>query len=118
MIKINGQDIAASPATYQVMPFDLDAQEGTGRSANGLGYRSRVAVKRQIEMSWGPVSWSTMSTLLKQMRNSYFEVTYPDPMTGQMETKTFSVGNRPAPFATSKGNEIIWSGLKVTLTEQ
>lgn len=118
MIKINGQDIAASPSTFQPMVFDLDAEEGTGRSADGQGYRSRIAIKRQLELSWGMLPWDTMSKLLKQMRNSYFEVTYPDPETGQMETKTFSVGNRPAPFAVSKGNEIYWAGLKVTMTER
>jgi len=118
VIKINGQDIAASPSTFQVMPFDLDAEEGTGRTADGQGYRSRIAVKRQIEMSWGPLPWATMSKLLRSMRDSYFSVTYPDPMSGQFETRTFSVGNRPAPFAVSKGSEIMWSGLKVTLTER
>lgn len=118
MIQINGEDIAASPATFQPMVFDLDAEEGTGRSADGLGYRSRVATKRQLELSWGPMPWPTISALLQQMEAPYFEVTYPDPMTGQMETKTFSVGNRPAPFAVSKGNEIMWSGLKVTFTER
>jgi len=118
MIKIKGQDIAASPATFSCTPFDLDAEEGTGRSADGTGYRSRIATKRQIELSWGPLDWTTTSALLKQMRDSYFDVTYPDPMTGKFETKTFSVGNRPTPFATSKGNEIYWSGLKVTLTER
>lgn len=118
MIKFNGQDIAASPATFQVMPFDLDAEEGTGRTADGQGYRSRIAVKRQIEMSWGLLTWATISKLLNSMRDSYFNVTYPDPMSGQYETRTFSVGNRPAPFAVSKGNEILWSGLKITLTER
>lgn len=118
MIKINGQDIAASPATFQPMIFDLDAEEGTGRTADGTGYRSRIATKRQLELTWGPLTGPTMSALLKQMRDSYFQVTYPDIMTGNIETKTFSVGNRPAPFLVSKGNLIMWGGLKVTFTEQ
>jgi len=117
-IKFNGVDAAASPSTFQVMPFDLDAEEGTGRTADATGYRSRLATKRQIEMSWGLLPWTTMSKLLKQMRDSYFQCTYPDPMSGKYETKTFSVGNRPTPFAVSQGHEIYWSGLKVTLTER
>ena len=118
MIKINGQDIAASPATFQPMIFDLDAEEGTGRTADGTGYRSRIATKRQLELTWGPLPGPTMSALLRQMRDSYFQVTYPDIMTGNVETKTFSVGNRPAPFLVSKGNTIMWGGLKVTFTER
>lgn len=118
MLKINGVDIAASPATFQVMPFDLDAEEGTGRTANGEGYRQRIAVKRQIEMSWGPLTWPQTSSILQAMAGEYFTFTYPDPMSGRMETKTFSVGNRPAPFGVSKDGQMYWNGLKVTLTER
>ncbi|MNW70239.1 hypothetical protein D3C74_494700 [compost metagenome] len=55
---------------------------------------------------------------MKAMDGVFFEFTYPDPMTGKYETKTFYVGNRPAPFTVAKGSEILWNGLKVTLTEK
>lgn len=118
MLKINGVDIAAMPSAFQCMPFDLDAEEGTGRTSLGDGYRTRVAVKRQIEMGWGMLTNAEISSILQAMSGEYFTFSYPDPMSGTTETKTFSVGNRPAPFAIKKGNEIYWSGLKVTLTER
>lgn len=117
-LKINGVDIAAHPKEFSVTPLDLDDAESTTRTADGTLTRSRIAVKRQIDMSWGVLSWTEISAILTAMRDEFFELTYPDPMTGQFETKTFYVGNRPAPFAVGDGNDIRWSGLKVTLTEQ
>ncbi|MNW69965.1 hypothetical protein D3C74_491160 [compost metagenome] len=69
-------------------------------------------------MAWGPLRWADISAILTAMEDVFFPVKYPDPMTGKYEMKTFYVGNRPAPFAVAKGDEIMWNGLKVTLTEQ
>ncbi|OME86533.1 MULTISPECIES: DUF6711 family protein [Paenibacillus] len=117
-LTINGQAIAVFPSQFTVTTMDLDDGESTVRTADGTLNRDRIAVKRQIEMSWGPLSWSNISAILRAMENVFFSFTYPDPITGKYETKTFYVGNRPAPFAIAKGNEIMWNGLKVTLTEK
>ncbi|EPY06625.1 Lj965 prophage protein [Paenibacillus alvei TS-15] len=117
-LKINGQDIAAYPSQFTVTTLDLDDGESSVRTADGTLKRDRIAVKRQIEMTWGQLPWATVSALLRSMENVFFPVTYPDPMTGKYETKTFYVGNRPTPFAVSKGSEIMWNGLKLTLTER
>lgn len=118
MIKINGVDIA-TPSTFQVGILDLDSSEGSGRTMDGISYRDRIrAGVRKIEMSWGPLPWSEVSKILQAIQDEYFECTYPDPMTGQYETRTFYVGDRTAPFAVSRGDEIYWTGLKFSLTEQ
>lgn len=119
MIKINGVSLAAAPSTFQVTLLDLDSAEGSGRTLDGQGYRDRIrAGIRKIDMSWGPLSQADTSQILQLIQNEYFECTYPDPMTGQMETKTFYVGDRVAPFLVRRGDEIYWSGLKLTLTER
>lgn len=117
-MKINGKEVAAYPSSFTVTMLDIDDGESSVRTSNGMLSRDRVAVKRQIEMSWGVLKWSEISGVLTAMEDVFFPVTYPDPMTGKYETKTFYVGNRPAPFAVAQGNEVLWSGLKVTLTEQ
>ncbi|WMT39748.1 hypothetical protein RE628_20480 [Paenibacillus sp. D2_2] len=118
MLKINSQEIAEYPSSFQVTTMDLDDGESTVRTADGTLNRDRIAVKRQIEMAWGPLKWDRISSILRSMEDVFFPVTYPDPMTGKYETKTFYVGNRPAPFAVAQGTEIMWNGLKVTLTEK
>jgi len=116
-IKINNIEIA-TPSEFSVTVSDLDNGESTVRTADGTLNRDRIAVKRQIDITWPPLKWSDTSTLLQAMSGVFFEVYYPDPMTGQYVTKTFYAGNRPAPVAIVKDSEIYWGGLKVTLIER
>ncbi|MGS7052279.1 DUF6711 family protein [Legionella pneumophila] len=117
-IKINGQEIAAYPSTYQVTVLDLDDANSSVRTANGTLNRDRIAVKRQIDMTWGMLTWAEMSSILQSMSNVFFDCTYPDPMTGKHETKRMYVGNRPAPFSVMSGGVMYWNGLKLPLTER
>ena len=117
-IKINGTELPVYPSEFVVTTLDLDNGESTVRTADGTLNRDRIAVKKQIEMTWAALTWSEVSSLLQAMSEIFFEVYYPDPATGQYETKTFYAGNRPAPVAIPKGDDIIWTGIKVTLTER
>lgn len=116
-IKINGNDLAARPSEFQVEVLDLDDAETTQRTSDGRLNRDRVAVKRQIQIAWPPLTMATMSKLLKQMSGVSFNVYYPDPMEGKYVTKNVYVGNRPAPMAIEKNGVVWWDSLKVTLTE-
>jgi hypothetical protein len=116
-LKINNINVA-SPSEFSVTVLDLDNGESTVRTADGTLNRDRIAVKRQLDITWPPLKWSDTSTLLQAMSGVFFEVYYPDPMTGQYVTKTFYAGNRPAPVAIVKDSEIYWGGLKVTLIER
>ena len=118
LLKINGVEIAAYPTEFSVTPLDLDNGDSTQRTADGTLVRDRVAIKRQIEMTWGLLNWATISALLQSIGNVYFDFYYPDPMDGTYATRTFYVGKRPTPFAFNKDGTIMWSGLKVTLTEK
>jgi hypothetical protein len=118
LLKISGVELPCYPATFSVSIMDIDNSESSQRTADGTLTRDRIAVKRQIEMSWGVMEWDEIADTLSLMSEVFFDFYYPDPMTGAYETKTFYAGNRPAPFAVSNGNSIKWSGLKVTLIEK
>lgn len=118
ILKINNVEISAYPKEFSVTPMDLDNGESSVRTADGTLTRDRIAVKRQIDMSWGVLSWSEMSGILQAMSGVFFDFYYPDPMTGTYVTKTMYVGNRPAPAALSKDGDILWKDLKVILTER
>ena len=117
-MKIDGVDLPVYPSTFQVTILDLDDAETTTRTSDGTFTRDRVAVKRQIEMSWPAIKWENLSAILQAMANEFFEFTYPDSMSGRYETRTFYVGDRPAPIAFERDGVIWWSGLQLTLTEQ
>lgn len=118
ILKINGVELAEYPSSFSVKTIDIDDGESTVRTADGTLNRDRIAVKRQIDISWGLVEWSKVSAILTAMKPIFFDFYYPDPETGQYETKTFYVGDRPVPAAVSKDGKIYWNGLKATLTER
>jgi len=117
-IAINGTELPKYPNKFQVRVMDLDDGETTTRTADGSLSRDRIAVKRQIEMTWPAMRWEELSALLQLMQDEFVNVTYPDPMTGQQETKVFYAGDRTAPIAFERGGVMWWEGLEVTMTEQ
>ena len=79
MLKINGVAIA-TPKAFEVTISDLDGE--SNRNTNGELIRDRIAVKRKLNCEWGPLSQSECSTLLKAVKDVFFQVTYPDPELG------------------------------------
>lgn len=120
-LKINSEEIAAYPAPdgFSVAVRDIDDGEASGRTTDATMTRSRIGVKRQIEMSFSALPWKTASKLLQQVKDEFVNVTYPDPETGKYETKSFYVGDRPALVALEDTDGTLWwSGIQYTLTEQ
>lgn len=117
-IQIDGVTLPVQPSKFEPIVMDLDDGETTTRTADGQLTRDRIAVKRQINLEWPPLQWDDLSVILQAISNVFFDVTYPDPETGQYETKTFYPSNRTSPMAIDKNGVIWWSGLSVTLTEQ
>ncbi|HGQ7603805.1 TPA: DUF6711 family protein, partial [Streptococcus pneumoniae] len=95
-LTING--VAVKPPKYfQVGIQDIDGE--TGRNANGDMMRDRITTKRKLDCEWGMMTQGELSQLLHAVSSEFFEVSYPDPMDGQV-TKTFYVGDRTAPSYT------------------
>lgn len=116
MLKINGVAIA-TPKTFEVTISDLDGE--SNRNTNGDLIRDRIAVKRKLNCEWPPLTQDKCSTLLKAVKDVFFQVTYPDPMDGVI-TKTMYVGDRTAPayFYNTKTKEVEWQGLKMNFIER
>ena len=114
MIKINGVDIA-TPKTYEATVSDLDGE--SNRNANGELIRDRIAVKRKLNLEWGPLTQAEIQTLLNSVSSVFFTVTFPDPQLG-MVTKTMYVGDRSAPAYQYINGEVKWQGLKMNFIEK
>lgn len=116
MLKINGVAMA-SPSEFKVDISDLDGE--SGRNAKGYLIRDRVAVKRKLECAWPPLKDGEISRLLQAVKGVFFQVEYPDPMTGSRQTKTFYVGDRSAPMYFKDGSgQHLWQGLSMNLIEK
>ena len=118
MIKIKGQDLPVSPASLKISIMDLDDGETTGRTKDGNLSRDRIAVKRQIDLTFPYMVWENLSPLLKLVRDEFVDVTYPDPMSGKVETRTFYTGDRAIEVAFVRNGVTWWKELPMTLTEK
>lgn len=114
MIKINGVAIA-TPKIFEATVSDIDGE--TNRNAKGELIRDRVAVKRKINLEWGTLEQSEMSTILNAVSSVFFTVEFPDPQLGLI-TKTMYVGDRTSPAYSYIDNKIKWQGLKMNFIEK
>ena len=114
MIKINGVAIA-TPKIYEATVSDLDGE--SNRNAAGQLIRDRIAIKRKLNLEWGPLSQSEIAPILNAVSGVFFTVTFPDPQLGVI-TKTMYVGDRTAPAYRYIDEEVKWSGLKLNLIEK
>lgn len=114
MIKINYEDMP-TPSKFLVGINDISNAE---RNAQGEMMIDRVATKRKLEIEWKSLKPESMSTLLNAVKEIFFDVTYPDPMTGGIETKTFYVGDRSVPMYNYNNGDIRWEGVKMNFIER
>lgn len=116
IIKINGEDIP-SPLPFEVALSDQDLN--SKMDGNGDLHRNRIAVKRKINLEWGPLSNMEIRKILMLTEEVFFNCTYPDPKTGKFETKRFYISDRTAPICSGETEEEIeWLGLKANLVEK
>lgn len=59
--------------------------------------KNRVCQKRKILLTWTELTLDEISTVMQAFNPEYFSVTYTDFLDGQVETRTFYVGDRTAP---------------------
>ncbi len=67
---------------------DLDSDE-TGRTLDGLMYRSRIAVKRKLQVSCARMTTEQIATLNNALLPQFITVTFLDPLSGGYYTGTF-----------------------------
>ena len=117
LLKANNVALPA-PTVLQPGILDLDSEEGTGRDQTGTAFRDRIAVKRKVHCEWGVLTRQEMSSLLNATSEPSFSLTYPDPMTGTLNTITARIGDRtPAMCYAISDSDWMWTGLSVDFTE-
>ena len=119
ILQINKIDIA-DPKTLQWDLYDLDGEDGSGRTQDGLMHRDRVAVKRKLICTWSPMTNEEISVLLKAMDSIFFTMRYPDAHDGAYREGTFYVGDRSTPLYmwNAEKKKYLWEGLSANFIER
>ena len=107
-----------TPSELKWSLSDLDA-DGSGRNQKGDMLRDRVDVKGKLECTWTQLLANEMSELLNAVSDIFFELTYPDAMTGSNRTMTCYVGDRSSPIMRPETDgKWLWGGLSMNFVER
>lgn len=95
-LKVDGVDMPC-PSVFEWGLQDVSASE-SGRTDDAIMHKNRVAQKRKITLQWNGPTKDQASKILKAFNPEYVKVTYHDAMDNKVETRTFYVGDRSAPY--------------------
>lgn len=122
MIRINGVEVV-EPSQFSLDYEEITDPNSSIRSLDGTYSKDIVATKRKLKMSWDALLWSEVAEIMTNVSQSFFEVTYPDSISGEMETRTFFIESRSTPVAFMQEDEngintYYWQGVSITMTER
>lgn len=110
----------ADPVSMQWTLQDIEGDGGSGRNQMGETFRDRIAQKRELALSWGPLEEEPMSDLLSCLNDNFFEVEYPDALTGKRQAGVFYVASKQSPMYSydEAAGKWLWNGMTATLAER
>lgn len=114
MIEINNV-IIPTPSSFKVGIMDINNAE---RNAQGDMLIDRVATKRKIELKWKTLTPYELTELLGMVNDVYFFVKYPDPLTGQLDIKTFYCGDRSIGMYSYINSTPLWTDISFNFIEK
>lgn len=112
-LKVGQTDFTPYLTSMVVSIQDLDV--GSTRTADGKLKRTRVAVKRSIQLQFRPLTQTESQIVLGAITDTFFNVTYIDPLSGTT-TKKFYVSDRTANSLAL--DTLMWNNIAFVLTEQ
>ena len=94
---------------------DIDASK-SGRNKIGEMKRKRITTKRKLSVSCRDLTMSMMQALNAALDHETIDVTYLDPIDGQI-TRTFYGSSVEGTTLISQNGETIWQGTTFSITE-
>lgn len=118
-ISIGGVDITDYIAEKGIVwsRNDLDGPNA-GRTLTGLMIRDRVAVKIKLEITCKDLTGDQLSTILNLIYPQYVEVTYEDPLYGNVTKTMYSNNNKATLGYIDTANERVWTSITFPLIER
>ncbi len=114
-MQING--ISTNPTSCKVSIADLSSEQ-SGRDLRGIMHKDIIRTTRQLDCTWGIMSWKDATPLLQAISVAEFPITFPDVQTGKIETRTFYAGNRTTSCLLYKDGVLYVSDLSVSFIEK
>jgi len=95
-IRMVGNSYVKCPSSYTYKLEDVSAADA-GRTEDAKMWKNRIAQKEKISLKWNAPTPEVASKVLSAFNNEYFDVTYRNPLSNSVMTKTFYRGDANAP---------------------
>lgn len=95
MITVDGVKIK-TPSTFSWGLQDISSSDA-GRTQDAIMHKNRMAQKRKIDLAWAMPTPEEAHAILVAFNPEYINVTYFDPLDGQIVTRNFYTGDKTAP---------------------
>lgn len=97
MLTVNGHPLSLDPAE---MTWSLQAVNAAdaGRDQSGTMHNNVVCYKRKLQCTWAIPHEAQTVEILNAVQPDTLSLTYFDPLDDRLETRTFYVGDKTAPF--------------------
>lgn len=107
-IQIGGVDMP-DPSSFSIKQADVDS-ENSSRNELGILQRDRVrAGVRTLSVKWSALSGADASTLLKAVKPSSFQVSFPDAEENVIKTATVYAGDKSCEYVNTPGLGWHWN---------
>ena len=114
LIKINGVAIP-TPSDVKFSVMNITNSE---RNANGSMIMELIAQKQKLELSWKFLKKEDLNFILSAVDGIFFEVTYLNPKTGILTTKTMYSGDRSMDALDYINETIRYKDIKMNFIER
>lgn len=116
LLNVDGINLP-DPQTFQMDFSDLSSAE-SGEDSTGYTEKDVLRIKRKLNCTWGPLSFTVASRLLQAViKGAHLSVRYPDVLSGRYETREFYVGDRSAPYLVVNDRHKYVSGISFNFIE-
>lgn len=114
LIRVNGVAIP-TPSDIKFNVMDITNSE---RNANGTMIMELIAQKQKIELSWNFLKKEDLNSIISAVDGIFFQVTYPNPKTGILTTKTMYSGDRTMSALDYINGNIRYKDVKMSFIER
>lgn len=92
-------EVTPDPASMTWGLQDISSSDaGRVQDAGNTMYKMRTSQKRKLQLSWSGLTEAQAARILQQFNPEYFQLEYPDALTGGRRMAEFYAGDRTAPM--------------------
>lgn len=116
ILKVNGVSVP-SPTALTWHLNDI-SDSAAGRTEDGTMHKNRITQKWTGDLEWQNTTDAETAQILRAFNPEYFDITFENPMTGNINTRTFYRGDQEISVRSWHIGNKIYSLIKFSIIER